>query len=94
MDKNEFKEKAKRSIDDLFDKIEELDSKKEKASEKMKAEYNENIANIKVMRADLLEKYKALEHASAENWEEKKAVFNSSMESLKEGFSKLANIFK
>lgn len=94
MEKTEFKEKAKKSIDDLFLKIEELELKKEKASNSVKSKYNEMIADLKLLKADLQVKYKALEQSSGEDWKEKKEIFNSSMESFKEGFSKIASIFK
>ena len=90
----ESREKAKKSIDALFAKIDELEQKSEKTSEKTKAKYNEAITDLKLMKSELQAKYKALEHSSEKDWEEKKAVFNSSMESFKEGFSKISQIFK
>ncbi len=94
MEKQEFKEKAKKSIDDLFAKIEILEQKKEKASAETKARYNKIIADVKILQKDLQAKYKAFENSSSEDWEEKKKVLNSSLESFKEGFSRLSAIFK
>ncbi len=94
MERQEFKEKAKHRIDELFAKIDELEAKKEKATGETKARYNEMIADIKKLKNDLNEAYRSVESATEKDWKEKKKIFNASLESFQEGFSKLADIFK
>lgn len=94
MDKQKYKENAKKSIDEIFAKIDELEKKTESFKEKSKAEYEKNIAELKAKRAELQAKYKALENASDDKWEEVKSAFSSASDSFKEGFSKITSLFK
>lgn len=47
MKREEFRQKAKRGIDELFAKIEELEAKSGDLKEKSKAKYKEIMAEIK-----------------------------------------------
>lgn len=94
MEKQNYKEKLKHQIDDLFAKVEELEAKKEKASSELKLKYNEKISEINKLKDDLKTTYKSVENSSEEDLNKKKELFNASIESFKEGFSKLAGIFK
>jgi uncharacterized protein YdcH (DUF465 family) len=94
MDREKFQSKAKKTIDEIFDKIEELEVKKNKAVGKTKAGYEENIAELKVKKLELQARYDKLAEATEENWEEVKEAFSSALDSFKEGFSKIASLFK
>ena len=94
MDKENFKNKAKQSIDDIFAKIDEFEAKKDKAVGIAKAEYEEKIAELMLKKTELAEKYEKLVNSTEDNWEEVKAAFSSASESFKEGFSKIASLFK
>jgi hypothetical protein len=94
MDRNTFKEKAKKSIDDLFSRMDELELKKEKVQGEAKLRYDEKITQLKTKRAELQQKFQNMKDASPEKWEEAKEAFNKSLDSLKDGFSKLAELFK
>lgn len=94
MEREKFKEKAKKSIDDIFAKIEELEAKKDSAQENLKGKYNELIEDLKAKKNDLQLKYNALELSSDEKWTEAKENFSRSAEFFKEGFSKLFSLFK
>ncbi|SDB92828.1 sll1863 family stress response protein [Williamwhitmania taraxaci] len=94
MDKQTFKENAKKSIDDIFAKIEELEAKNENFKERSKIEYDENLAELKAKRDELQAKYRELENATEEKWDEVKIAFSSASESFKEGFSKITALFK
>jgi hypothetical protein len=94
MDKEKFKNKAKDSIDEIFAKIDELEVKKDKAIGEAKIEYEEKLAELKSKKIELQAKYDKLVEASEENWEEVKVAFSSASESFKEGFSKIASLFK
>ncbi len=94
MERNDFKEKAKKGIDEIFSKIEMLESKIEKTNEKIRPEYEKSLAEIKLRKAELELKYDSLINASDAKWEEAKDAFTSSLESFKEGFTKLASVFR
>jgi phage shock protein A len=94
MDKNKFKEEAKQSIDLLFAKIDELESKKDKAEASVKADIENKISELKKKKDDLQARYRSLKDTSDEKWEQAKNAFDSSMDSFKEGISKLTGIFK
>ncbi len=94
MDRNKLKEKAKTAIDDIFAKVDELESKRGEVQEDLKVKYDERIADLKTRRVELQSRYKELASASEGKWEEASKAFNSSLDSFKEGFSKLASIFK
>lgn len=93
MNRNEFKTNAKKSIDNLFSKIEELEAKKDKASAETKAKFGEQLSALKASQKDLMEKYKNMSEASEEKWEETKAAFSAASESFKEGFEKIKSLF-
>ncbi len=94
MTREEFKEKAKNSIDDIFAKLDELEVKKNKAQEDVKQKYEQRKAELSAKRADLQMKYQELSTVSEGKWEEAKKDFYKSLDSLKDGFSKLASIFR
>lgn len=94
MDRNTFKEKAKKSIDNLFAKIDQLEQKREKFQGDAKVKYEEKIAQLKIKRAELQQKYQNMKNASPEKWEEAKEAFNKSLDSFKAGLSKLGELFK
>ena len=94
MDRENFKNKAKQSIDEIFAKIDELEAKKDKAFEGAKIEYEVKITELKAKKEELTAKYNKLMDSSDENWEEVKNAFSSASESFKEGFSKIGSLFK
>ncbi len=94
MDRNTFKDKAKKGIDDLFSEIEKLEQKREKLQGEARVKYNEKIAQLKEKRIELQHKYQSMKDATPEKWEEARGSFSKSFDSLKEGFSRLAEIFK
>ncbi|MDA3892372.1 MAG: hypothetical protein PF517_11975 [Salinivirgaceae bacterium] len=93
MNKENFKNKAKKSIDDIFAKIDALEAKNDKVKGDAKAEYEENLSNLKAKKKELQAKYDGLDSASDEKWEEVKSTFSSATDSFKEGFSKIATLF-
>ena len=94
MEREEFKQKAKQSIDDIFARIEQLEAKMDKAKADAKGKYKDEIEELKLKKADLQSKYEKLENAVEDKWEEVKNAFIESAPSFKEGFSKLGKIFK
>lgn len=94
IDREIFKKRAKKSIDNIFAKIDKLDVKKDMVKEKAKAEYKEIMADLKSKKADLQAKYKKLENATEDKWEEVKKTFSVAADSFEEGFSKIGSLFK
>ena len=94
MNRNEFKEKAKKSIDDLFLKIDDMERKKDHAKDDAKWKYERVISELKSKRDELEVRLQAASNASDEKWEEFKVTFEDSMSSFREGFDKLKGFFK
>jgi hypothetical protein len=94
MEREEFKQKAKQSIDDIFVRIEKLEAKMDKAKADAKVKYKDEIDELKAKKADLQAKYEKLEDAVEDKWEEVKKAFIESAPSFKKGLSRLGEIFK
>lgn len=93
MDKENFKKRAQKSLNDLFTMIDELEAKKDKVKADSKAEYDEKISMLKSQRDNLQAKYNELIKASDEKWGEVKNTFSSAADSFKEGLSKISSLF-
>ena len=93
MEREEFKEKAKQSIDDLFVRIEKLEAKMNKAKADAKIKYKDEIDELKQKKAEMQNVLDKVENAVEDKWEEIKAAFNESAPSFKEGFARLGKIF-
>lgn len=93
MEREDFKNKAKESIDALFAEIDQLEAQKEKIIGNVEAGYAEKLAELKGKKEELQAKYNQLMRSSEENWEEAKATFTSAADSFREGFSKIASLF-
>lgn len=89
MNREEFHAYADKKIDELYDTIEELDKKKDAATESAKAKYAEQIEAAKKKRTELSQQLDSLKNASGDSWEELKLAFTESSESFK---THLANI--
>jgi hypothetical protein len=93
MEREEFKEKAKQSIDDLFIQIEKLEAKMKQAKADAKVKYKDEIDELRQKKAEMQSVLDKVENAVEDKWEEVKAAFNESAPSFKEGFARLARIF-
>lgn len=92
MSREDFKEQAKKSIDDIFVKMDELEAKKNTIEGHAKAKHKEKINDMKTKKKELQAKYDDLSDASDEKWEEVKSAFSSASDSFKEGFSKITDL--
>lgn len=93
MEREEFKQKVKQSIDDIFARIEMLESKMVKAKADAKLKYKDEIEELKKKKAELQSQYDKLEDAMEDKWEEVKNALTESAGSFKQGFSTLGKIF-
>ena len=94
MNREKFKEKAKKKIDEIFAKIDDLEAKKDLAVGQTKIEYEKKIAELKLKKDELSAKYDKLVNATEENWEEVKTAFSDASKSFKNGFSSIFSIFR
>lgn len=94
MEKDKFRERIKKSIDDLFASIDELDSRKGELKEKTKAKYNEIMAEIKQLEAILEARHRRVQDTEDPDWEEAKKAFKKSAVAFREAFENLASYLK
>ena len=94
MDKNERREKTKKRIDDLFDKLEVLEEKFKNASETRKLELKREMDDARKLRDDLQIKYNDLQQATGSSAKELKAAFEESARVFKERIDKISQNFK
>ncbi len=90
MKKQEFKEKAKLNIDKAENKIEGLKLKMKEAKLDAKAEYEEQIQNLKGKKSALEAKRDKLSNITDDKWDDTKEDFIETMQDLK---AKIKNIF-
>lgn len=93
MNREEFKEKAKGVIDDIFVKIDELEEKKENFEGEAKEKYEEKLKELEEKKEELEKKYKDLEEGAEGKWEEVKESFSKSADFFRQGIKDLMNIF-
>lgn len=93
MEREEFKGKAKQSIDELFVQIEKLEAKMKQAKEDAKIKYKDEIEELKQKKAEMQSVLDKVEDVVEDKWEEVKAAFNESAPSFKEGLARLGKIF-
>jgi DNA-binding transcriptional regulator GbsR (MarR family) len=94
MDKQEFKQKAKKSIDNILVKINDLEIKKNNAREDVKDKYHERIEELKAGKEHLLEKYNWLIESADEKWEESKISFTNAFDSFNNKLADIAALIK
>ena len=94
MDKEIFKQNAKKTIDEIYNAIERIQEKATIVEGEARVRFEQNLVELKAMKKDLQAKYDKLGNTSEEKWEEVKNAFSSASESFKEGFKKLTSIIK
>jgi uncharacterized coiled-coil DUF342 family protein len=94
MEKETFRERLKKGIDELSAAISDLDTKKDELKEKSKAKYNEIMASIKKIEAELELKNRQLELSDDPRWEEAKKQFTKSAHSFRQALEHLVSLLK
>jgi len=92
MDKENFKKQVNKAIDELFAKIDELESKKGKIREDAKAEYENMIGELRRKKDELMAKFNDLKNIKDEDWDEVKDSFVVASKSFMEGISKIGDL--
>ncbi len=88
-----YEKKAKATIHEYKGKLKELEAKAKNLDEKAKAEAREGMQELKGKIDVAEQKLKSIRSASGEAWEKVKAEVDSSLESVKETYKKVAARF-
>lgn len=91
MNRDKFKDDAKKVIDELFKKIDDLEMKKNNVQESAKAQYEQQIADLKAKKEELKKSYNQLLDTTEGNWDEAKKSFTQSTEHFKNGLKELTS---
>jgi hypothetical protein len=83
MEKQEFKESAKKAVHEVSGKINMLKLKMEAASDDMKKELVTQLVNLEEKKETLSSKYNELMAAAEDQWDDAKESFKTHSESLK-----------
>lgn len=94
MNRIDFKIKANKSIDEIYNEIENLKKKKDELSSSLKQKYDSSIEALNNRKEDLRKKVDAIQNAPDSSWENAKKEFTESFNHYKEGFKELSNLFK
>lgn len=94
MNRIDFKIKANKNIDEIYNEIENLKKKKDQLSSSLKQKYDSSIEALNKRKEDLKKKYEAIQNAPDSNWEKAKNEFTESFNHYKEGFKELSKLFK
>ena len=88
-----YEKKAKETINEYKGKLKELEVKAKNLNEKAKAEAKEGMQELQAKIDVAEQKIKSIRSASGEAWEKVKAEVDSSLESVKETYKKVAARF-
>lgn len=91
MDKEERRENAKKRIDQLFDKLNELEAKFKNANETRKLELKREMDEVRSLKDDLQTKYEDLQQATGSSAKELKTAFEQSADIFKK---RIDNVFQ
>lgn len=98
MKKDEFKSKAKNVLDQVVDRISELEGKINYVAEDLKEEYFKQIENLRDIRDNLSSKLDKYDNIADNKWDVVKEsasnFFSSVSEAWKENYDKVAEAFK
>jgi len=93
MNKEEFKQKAEKTIDDLSARIEDLKAKKEAAEDQAESKIEAALAELKEKKDELEDRLDKIEDAVEEEWDEFKEKFSSSIDAVKNKLSEWSSVF-
>lgn len=89
MERDKFKDDAKKMIDELFNKIDTLEMKKDIVKDSAKEQYVKQIADLKEKKNELQKSYQNLLETTEGNWDEAKKSFTQSTTHFKKGLQEL-----
>lgn len=83
MNRQEFKEKAKNSIDELSGQMDQLERKALEVKGEAKAKVQEKIKGLRQQKEKLVGQFKQLEQSTEDNWEKLQNAFTDSVRAFK-----------
>ncbi|MCF6156192.1 MAG: hypothetical protein E3K36_13330 [Candidatus Brocadia sp.] len=92
--KEKYQNDAESTLNNLNDKIKDLQSKAEQAGADAKAKYNEIIEGLRKKQEEAQNKLNDLKSKSAETWEDAKSGMDAALENLKNSYNDAVSHFK
>lgn len=89
MERDKFKDDAKKMVDDIFNKIDEMEMKKDKVKDSAKERYMNQVAELKTKKNELKKSYENLLETTEGNWDDAKKSFTQSTNHFKKGLQEL-----
>lgn len=86
-----YKENAKKMIDDLFVRIDELEKNKDKVQHMAAEKRDQLLEELKTRKSELQAKYETLKNAPEDKWDQAKDSFKVSVDYFKDGLSRLVS---
>lgn len=94
MNKEKFRIEAHKAIENVVQKLESLERKKDTVNSELKAKINNQISDLTKKKKELEKKFNELKSATDENWNELKDSYNKSLAHFKAGLSEMEKIVK
>ncbi len=92
MNREEIKKEAKKDIDNIFDKMDELESKKNKIQDNIREKYESTLSKLRKDKNELQNKYKRLNEATENTWMDASSEFKKASNHFKQGISELTSL--
>lgn len=94
MEKDKVRDRLKKSIDELFAAIDDLDSRKDELKGKTKVKFQEILAEIKRIESILESKSRQARQGDDPSWAEAKRSFKQSAQSFREALENLVTFLR
>jgi hypothetical protein len=94
MEKENIRDRMKKSIDELFDAINRLDSRKDELKDKSKAKFDEILSEIKDWESKFEAKHRQSHEGGDKSWDEAKQAFGRSAHAFREAVENLASFLR
>ncbi len=94
MEKEDIRDRMKKSIDELFEAINRLDARKDELKDKSKAKFEEILAEIKDWELKMESKHRQAQDGGDKSWEEAKQAFGKSAHAFREAVENLASFLR
>lgn len=92
MNKTEYKIHAEDLINDISNRIDELQQRGYGKENRFQSEFDEKLKHLKELRNELRAQLEEFDSIPESRWEEAKEKFKNGIDFLKQGFSKLFSL--
>lgn len=93
MSTEDLKQNMKQNIDDIFEKLEEHEAKKNQLNDEAKRQYQEKISALQTKKTELNQFYQQALTSTDDKMDEIKSAFNQANNHFKAGFNELKQLF-